>query len=320
MQVPRTKKTPKEPPELRAQVPYPAWDSDWDGRRRARRRRARRAGADAPHSVGEARPVRRDVARRQAHPRRRRGGTRPSRRVEVTESLDSGRPSRRSNGLKRPMGQGDGGSHRALPARRPTVYADRTRLTGPARKSSPAGPIRTRPCASTSSASSAPSAIRFGGRTRATTAPARYEIVVCHGTSPLHDVAGLGSRRPRRAAAVQLQLLQPWSRRRGACRCAGWAGHLDPPPSRSACTRTAVRPPHRTLNAAQRNFDAAVYDPRLFGRVSSPARAAATIEGATATGAAIVAPPTTWTALPKPQDARRRASQLVTSGGARCLP
>ena len=36
MQVPRTKKTPKELPEYFVpKVPYPAWDSDWDGRRRA---------------------------------------------------------------------------------------------------------------------------------------------------------------------------------------------------------------------------------------------------------------------------------------------
>ena len=42
MQVPRTKKTPKELPEYFVpKVPYPAWDSDWDGRRRARCVRAR---------------------------------------------------------------------------------------------------------------------------------------------------------------------------------------------------------------------------------------------------------------------------------------
>ena len=34
MQVPRTKKTPKELPEYFVpKVPYPAWDADWDGRR-----------------------------------------------------------------------------------------------------------------------------------------------------------------------------------------------------------------------------------------------------------------------------------------------
>ena len=64
MQVPRSKKTPKELPEYFVpKVPYPAWDADWDGRRARARggEEARRAaGADAPHSFSKARPVRRD--------------------------------------------------------------------------------------------------------------------------------------------------------------------------------------------------------------------------------------------------------------------
>ena len=48
MQVPRTKKTPKELPEYFVpKVPYPAWDADWDGRRRARAE-AKKRGAPPP--------------------------------------------------------------------------------------------------------------------------------------------------------------------------------------------------------------------------------------------------------------------------------
>merc|ERR1712091_364502 len=49
MQVPRTKKTPKELPEYFVpKVPYPAWDADWDGRRRARAEAKKRGAPPAP--------------------------------------------------------------------------------------------------------------------------------------------------------------------------------------------------------------------------------------------------------------------------------
>ena len=60
MQVPRTKKTPKELPEYFVpKVPYPAWDADWDGRRRARWGRGERADRDDAGRIGAARRWRR---------------------------------------------------------------------------------------------------------------------------------------------------------------------------------------------------------------------------------------------------------------------